>query len=100
MQRIKFWLKPSSFNSIRFYDTDNDDRAPIYSTTGSYPGKNNNLSIDTDYNLALHWRRQFTLVGKDPRPMFFDPNYDFEVTCLLKKDPLKVKGFASRMIGQ
>lgn len=97
---VKYVLKPSGFNSIRFYDKEKGQRAPIYATTGSYPGKNSDLSIDAAYDLALGWHRQFTFVGSDSGTLFFDPNYDFEVTCILQKEPLKVIGFGNRMIGQ
>ena len=85
-------LKPSSFESIRFYDLDGGSDLPP-----SYSGEE--LSLDADYSLVLRWLRQFTYIGNDP-PLFFDPHYDFEVTCFVSKDPLKVVGFSDVMIGQ
>ena len=88
-------LKPSTFESIRFYDLDSGAKLPpSYSVE-----KNYELSLDADYNLVLRWRRQFTYIGNNP-PLFFDPHYDFVVTCYVSKDPLKVVGLSDVMIGQ
>ena len=88
-------LKPSSFESIRFYDLDSGAKLPpSYSVE-----KNYELSLAADYNLVLRWRRQFTYIGNNP-PLFFDPHYDFVVTCYVSKDPLKVVGFSDVMVGQ
>ena len=87
-------LKPSSFESIRFYDLDSGADLPP-----SYSGKNYELSLDAGYSLVLRWRRQFTYIGNNP-PLFFDPHYDFEVTCFVSKEPLKIVGFSDVMIGQ
>ena len=97
---LNYRLKPSGFKDIYFYDIEKGDKAPIYyTTTGSYSGKNSDLSIESGHSLALGWTRQYAFVGTNSPTTIFDPNYDFEVTCLLMKDPLRVVGFAHRMLG-
>ena len=86
-------LKPSNFESIRFYDLNSGAKLPP-SYSGEYE-----LSLDADYSLVLRWWRQFTYIGSNP-PLFFDPHYDFEVTCYVSRDPLKVVGFSDVMTGQ